>query len=646
MTDGQLLIGGMLAFAAGAVLTALLSRKRLLCGWIAFISAALGSIWTMQVALSVFTSGTVHITTPYVVPYLDQALVFEVNAFSAVFMFITALLAVVSTLFSVRYMLHYEEYDLVRYYPLLLLFFGSIIALLSVHNLLYFLVFWELMTLASWALVAFETKSKEASRSALIYFIASHVATGLMVGAIVLLQTYTPDGSFAFSAIREAIGGLLVTNPALVHLSIGLFVVAAATKAGILPFGFWLPHAHPVAPSPFSAVLSGCMVKMGVYRALLVFTVLLPVTAASTMWGMVLALLGIGSIIVGTFTALRQVDTKRLLAFSTIGQMGYIWLGIGVGVALLPIDLNLAILSLVAGVFHAVNHAAFKGLLFLNAGAALYRTGTRDMNQASGLIRIMPYTAIAAVVGSLAIGAIPGFNGFASKWMVVESSLLAGMTLPLMIFLGLTGIFVSAVTLAYVLKLTGAVFLGDLHVAEDVQQGEVPAGMVIAQYIPVVFCIGFGIFPMLAVSRIHTAITGVVAGAENIPVAAIFGTAPQAISIEALEGAVTGAWGPATVALAFIGCLALVAIITRIGSRSWREVPVWLCGEQHDTQECRYPVQSFMLVLNRCFAWMYPAVGLPMVSGPRWLLQLFGVQSADDTKPPGVLETEVAEASG
>ncbi|MFO7947593.1 MAG: proton-conducting transporter membrane subunit [Armatimonadota bacterium] len=645
MTDSQLLIGGILAFAAGAVLTALLSRKRLLCGWVAFVSATVGSIWTMQVAMSVFTNGTVHTGSLSTIAYFGQPLALEVNAVSAVFMFITSLLAVVSTLFSIRYMLHYEEYDLVRYYPLLLLFFGSIIALLSVHNLLYFLVFWELMTLTSWVLVAYETKSKEASRSALIYFIASHVATGLMIGAIVLLQTYTPDGSFAFSAIREAIGGLLVTNPAVVHLSIGLFVVAAATKAGILPFGFWLPHAHPVAPSPFSAVLSGCMVKMGVYRALLVFTVLLPVTAASTMWGMVLALLGIGSIIVGTFTALRQVDTKRLLAFSTIGQMGYIWLGIGVGVALLPINMNLAVLSLVAGLFHAVNHAAFKGLLFLNAGAALYRTGTRDMDQASGLIHIMPYTAIAAVVGSLSIGAIPGLNGFASKWMVVESSLLAGMTLPLMIFLGLAGIFVSAVTLAYVLKLTGAVFLGDLHVGEDVQAREVPAGMVVAQYIPVVFCIGFGLFPMLAVSRIHTAITGVVAGAESIPLAAIFGTAPQGISIEALGGQVTGAWGPATVALAFIGCLVLVGLITRIGSRSWRVVPVWLCGEQHDAQECRYPVQSFMLVLNRCFAWMYPSVGLPLISGPRWLLRLFGVDSADYTKPSDVVDTGAAEPS-
>ncbi len=612
MTGADLLIAGVVVLVAGAGITALVSRSRVISGYVAFLCALVAGVFVTQLSFAVLAGGPVHSASPvFNVPWVNTALIFEIDELSAVFLLLTALSAVCSTLYSIRYMLHYDEYSLARYYPMLLLFFASIFSLLSVHNLFFFVVFWEIMTLTSYALVVFEKRDAEVRRSAMIYFVVSQAAVVLMIVAVAILYYLTPTGSFAIGDFKQVLGMLLMSQPWLAHVCIGLFMVAAATKAGILPFGFWLPYAHPAAPSPFSAVMSGCMVKMGVYRCLLVLVVMMPPSGATAVWGILAALFGTASIVTGTFTALQQSDTKRLLAFSTIGQMGYIWLAMGVGAALLVTHPELAALALIAALFHTVNHSAFKSLLFFSAGSALYRTGTRDMEKAGGLMRIMPATAVTAIIGSLAISGIPGFNGFASKWLIFESSLLAGFQMPVMVFLGIAAIFISAVTLAVLLKFVGLVFLGDLRVAKSVERREVPWSMAVPQWVFAGFCVLFGVIPLLPLKYLHQTVSAALSLGPGVDFHALFGDSVFSVSLSTPQGGTVGAWGPAMILAAFAGCLLLAYLISRLGNSKLRDVPVWLCGEEHPVEEVTYPVHSFMLNFKRYFKWLYPSAGIP-----------------------------------
>lgn len=612
MTGADLLIAAVVVLVAGAGVSALVSRNRVASGYVAFLSALVAGVWVTQLSFVVLAGGPVHSASPlFTVPGLNTALTFEINELSAVFLLITALSAVCSTLYSIRYMLTYQDYSVARYYPMLLLFFASVFALLSVHNSFFLLVFWEVMTLTSYALIVFEKRDAEVRRSAMIYFVVSQAAVVLMAIGVVILYLHTPVRSFAAEDIKQAVAALLRAQPWLAHLCIGLLLVADATKAGILPFGFWLPYAHPAAPSPFSAVLSGCMVKIGVYRCLLLLAVMIPLSGATAVWGIVVALFGTVSIIVGTFTALQQSDTKRLLAFSTIGQMGYIWLAIGVGAALLATHPELAALALIAALFHTVNHSAFKSLLFLNAGSALYRTGTRDMDKAGGLMRIMPATTVTAIIAFLAISGVPGFSGFASKWLIFESSLLAGFHMPLMIFLGIIAIFVSAVTLAALLKFVGLVFLGNLRIEDSVERRDVPWSMAIPQGVFAAFCVLFGIVPLLPLRYLYQTVSTALSVGHGLDFTSLFGDSLLNISLSTPQGGTVGAWGPVIILAAFAGCLLLAYFVSRLGGATMRDVPVWLCGEEHPLEEVTYPAHSFLLSFKRYFKWLYPSAGIP-----------------------------------
>ncbi len=621
----DLLIGALILLVVGAAVTALLAKRRAMCGYVAFLFVAVASVWVGVAAFHVLSTGSPIAGAPVLtIAPLNSSLVFTVDGLSAVFLLITSLIAVCTTLFSVRYMLVDERYSLVRYYPILLLFFASVISVVSVRNMLFFLVFWEFMTLASYVLVVFETDNADARRAGLQYFIATHIATGGILLATILLYTNAPVKSFEFEALLESTRALMATSPALIHLILALFVIGFATKAGILPFGFWLPNAHPVAPSPFSAVLSGCMVKIGVYGVLVVFTSLTPLSHFTTVWGVWIAVLGTVSIFVASLTALQQTDSKRLLAFSTIGQMGYIWLALGVGLALLRISPAVAVVALMAGLFHLVNHACFKSLLFLNAGAALYRTGTRDMDKAGGLMRIMPVTAVTAIIAALAISGIPGLNGFASKWLIFESGIVGGFEIPLLVFLVVVAIFISAVTLAYYMKFLGMVFVGKLHIGQEVERREVPVSMLVPQVLMAIPCVAFGVLPMLALKYLYVAANGILPAGYSPAFASLFGSSPLAVNLS-LSGLRSGAWGPVAILVAFVGCLVLGYLISRMGAAQTREVPMWLCGEEHDFSEVRYPVHSFLLTFNRYFAKLYPPIPVPRLPRPTAILKLLDI---------------------
>ncbi|MGB9797729.1 MAG: complex I subunit 5 family protein, partial [bacterium] len=413
MSGIELLLYGAGFLLGGAVLTALLGRWTLLNGWVAFITGLIGNLLIISVSLSLLIGfgGENALKSSFELPF---GRVLYIDRLSALFLLIISAISILSLLYSIRYIEHYKK-NTALYYPFLLLFILGMVGMVSLRNMFAFLIFWEFMTLTSYFLVIYESKRVENLLAGYRYFLWSFFAAGCLELAIALL--YAQTNSFDMLIFKGAIPTIAEKHPAIFHSILALFLIGFGIKAGMFPFGnFWLPDAHPAAPSPVSALLSGVMIKTGVYGILRFFLWMLPPSPASNIWGSIIAVFGVLSLTFGTLSALEQVDTKRLLAYSSIGQMGYILLGIGVGIALLPQDTPFSYFALIAGVFHLANHAVFKALLFLTAGSILYKKGTRDLSQLGGLISSMPYTFFAVIMGALALGGLPPFSGFVSKW--------------------------------------------------------------------------------------------------------------------------------------------------------------------------------------------------------------------------------------
>jgi len=596
----------------GSLVSLLLARNRKLCGWVSFAFVCLSSVYTWLAMVGAFM-GASYEHTILSLPQLGSSLALRVDPLSAIFLGVVAFIALMSTLYSIRYMEHYAHDTVAKFFPVLLLCVASMIGVLVSTDFLFFLVFWESMTLTSYFLVTFERGNAASQRAGLKYFVITHGATLCMVAAALLL--WKTSGSFHFDAMRQTLAELLNTQPFLAHLIIFFFFLGFATKAGILPMGDWLPDAHPVAPSGMSAALSGALVKLGIYGLVrLFFSLLVPSPSLGT-WGIILALAGTGSLFAGTLTALQQTDTKRLMAFHTIGQIGYICLGLGVGAYCLSRYPALAPIALAGAIFHAVNHACFKSCLFLGAGSVLYRTGKRDMDKLGGLAGFMPYTTGTTVIASLSIAGVPPFNGFASKWLIVAGCLLAGMRFPLFLVLGLIALFISLVTLASFLKVLGSVFLG--RADEDIRIREVPISMVVPQVVLAALCILLGIFPQLMLRFVGHAVDGVIAiPASGVVANGIWG------GIVLTDGSPVALWSPLAM-LAALGILALISYgIQRAAGAQVRSVPVWYCGEEHAAATVRYPASSFYLPFKHAFHGIYPSGKLPVPKFPARLRRM------------------------
>ncbi|MBZ5669486.1 MAG: hypothetical protein LAO04_07145 [Acidobacteriia bacterium] len=580
----------------GSFVSLLLARRRRLCGWVSFAIVCVSSV-SIWLAVVGAVTGPSHEHAILSVPQLGSRLALRVDPLSAIFLAIVALIALLSTLYSIRYMDHYVRDNVAKFFPVLLLCVASMIGVLVTTDFLFFLIFWESMTLTSYFLVTFESENAASQRAGLKYFIITHGATLCMVAAALLL--WRTSGSFSFEAIRQTLSELLNTRPFLAHSIIFLFFLGFATKAGILPMGDWLPDAHPVAPSGMSATLSGALVKLGIYGLVRLFFSFLVASPSLSIWGIILALAGTGSLFAGTLTALRQIDTKRLMAFHTIGQIGYICLGLGTGAYCLPRYPALASIALAGAIFHAVNHACFKSCLFLGAGSVLYRTGKRDMDKLGGLAGPMPYTAGTTTIASLSIAGVPPFNGFASKWLIVAGCILAGMRFPLFLVLGLVALFISLVTLASFLKVLGAVFLGKAD--ENFRPEEVPISMIVPQVVLAALCILLGIFPQPVLRFVGSAIQGV----TGIPVSGVDASRIWG-GLSLTDGSPVAFWSP----LAILAALAILALISyalqRVGGARVRSVPVWYCGEEHAPATVRYPASSFYLPFKHAFQGVYP----------------------------------------
>jgi len=622
MTNVVLLEFGVAALLLGAVLGLALSRSRKACGWasVCCVGVTAALLWT--VAVRTFSAGPEAEATLFELPSLGAALSVNVDQLSAVFLAIVGTVAFLTTLFSVDSMTSYREDGVAKYYPVLLVFFAGVVGVVTVSDFLFFLVFWELMTLTSFFLVIFERRNPVSQRAGLRYFIITHAATfGMFVAALIL---WSVAGSFRFAALRGALGQLLDTDWVTAHVVLLLFFLGFATKSGVLPMGDWLPDAYPAAPSGATAAFGGSMTKLGIYGLLRVFLCFLPLSPATRTWGMVIAVAGVLSLFVGTLTALRQDDAKRLMSFHVIGQVGYMLLGIGVGLYFLRSNPVLGLLGLLGGVFHMLNHSLYKSCLFLGAGTIHYRTGERNLSAVGGLGAAMPVTMFCALGAALAISGVPPLNGFASKWLMYVTAVLGGRESPVFLLMAIVAMFISLATLASFLKYVGGAFLGPRTTRQGIR--EAPATMLLPQIVLAAVCLLFGLVPGLPLRYVHQAVVGLVPGTALPDLAALLGGGPG-LSLAA-GGLTLAAWAPLAVALG-LAVLALFSYfgIQRAGSAPVREVPVWTCGETHDPELVRYPASSFYLPFKHAFEKIYPRLTPPAPRIPARLLRVFDIDT-------------------
>jgi multicomponent Na+:H+ antiporter subunit D len=407
-------------------------------------------------------------------------IVWYMDGLTAMMLIVVNAISFAATLFSGPYLARFTAKG--RYYGLFLLMVAGMNGVVLTGDLFNLFVFLEVASVASYALVAFGCEHEELEAS-FKYLVLGGVSSVLILLAVGLL--YGATGFLTMANVSQAIAGR--TGSPLVVMAVVFFVVGFGIKAALVPFHPWLPDAHPSAPAPISAMLSGVLIKtLGIYAlARLAFNVI----GVDRAFADVLMAIGVLSMTVGVFLAVGQWDFKRLLAYHSISQMGYVVLGLGLGGFLLATGGSVATASLaiLGGLFHLVNHAAFKSLLFLCSGSIEQATGTRQLKEMGGLGQCMPLTRATCTVASLSIAGVPPFNGFWSKLLIVIACFQAGMH-----GLAVITLAVSFVTLVSFLKVLRYAFLRSLPEALRGAR-EAPFLMSVSMVLLAVLCAGMGL---------------------------------------------------------------------------------------------------------------------------------------------------------
>ncbi|MDP2958568.1 MAG: proton-conducting transporter membrane subunit [Longimicrobiales bacterium] len=469
---------------------------------------------------------------------------------------------------------------------------GMSLVLLAANGVV-FLMAWEVMALSAFFLVATEHERADVRDAAYLYLAAAHVATLLLW--ILFSRIATATGTFGFAPLPH---GAAATVTVLVGLT------AFGIKAGTMPFHVWLPSAHACAPTHVSALLSGVILKVGIYG--MVRTTALVAHPPPALAGLVL-LVGAASAVGGVAFALGQHDIKRLLAYHSIENIGIIVLGIGL--ALLGRSLERpewVVLGLAGALLHVWNHAFFKGLLFLAAGSVVHTTGTRTIDHLGGLARAMPFTATFFLVGALAISGLPPLNGFVSELMIYMGLIRAALPGGSMFAAFATPVLamVGALAVACFVKVFGAVFLGSARTPAAQGAHEAPAAMLWPMGILAGLCVFIGLAPAVVAPALDRAVATFVATPGGVPA-----------QLPALGSLVSFGW------LMALGLGLVAATIVLTGSR-WRELrtladtETWSCGYGGGSPRLQYTASSFAdLLVGILSGFLRPRRHLPRLSG-------------------------------
>jgi hydrogenase-4 component B len=478
-------------------------------------------------------------------------------------------------------------------------FIASMLLVPLASNTMTFAIAWELMSLASYVLLV-RSRTMEAAQAGWVYAVMTHAGLAALLSAMLLLGAWT--GSDRFADWAAAAPTLHAGTRSLVWT---LFALGFLAKAGVIPLHVWLPLAHPAAPSHVSAIMSGVMIKLGLYGLLRASFDWLG--AGPPWWGTTLLLIGAVAAVGGVLYALVDRDLKRLLAYSSIENVGIVVIGVGAALAFRAAGAEaLALLALTAALYHVVNHAAFKSLLFMAAGSVVHATGTRDLEALGGLGRRMPWTAAAFFVGSAAIAALPPLNGFVSEWLTFQALLqnvqLADPGLNLVFTLAIAALALTGgLAVACFVKAYGIGFLALPRSTAAESAEEAPVSMRVGMMLAGGACVALGLGATVVVQPLLAVAASLVPAAAPITVGA------------GLTLYVSGGFASvstAAVAAALAGALALVlAILTVAGARGRpRRYETWGCGRLLQTARMEYTATAFANPFTRVFDFFYRPV--------------------------------------
>jgi formate hydrogenlyase subunit 3/multisubunit Na+/H+ antiporter MnhD subunit len=561
-----------------------------------YISSILyGSVVVIAAALCIFGLNGLLVPTklamavlPLGLPWLGAH--FHVDALSSFFIVVVNLGGVTASLFALGYGRHENEPQrILPFYPAYLA--GMNLVLLA-DDAFSFLVSWEFMSLTSWALVMAHHREPGTLRAGYVYLLMAGFGTLALLLAFGLLAGST--GHYDFDSMRN-----VHLTAGLAALVLVLTLIGAGSKAGLVPVHIWLPLAHPAAPSHVSGLMSGVMTKVAIYGFIrIVFDLL-----GTPDWWWSMPILGLGGITaaLGVLYALMQNDLKRVLAYSTIENIGIIFVALGLALAFKAEGMpTAAALAFTAGLFHVFNHSLFKNLLFFGSGAVLTATNTRDIEQLGGLIHRMPQTAFVFLIGCVAISALPPFNGFVSEWLVFQAILqspqVASWGVKLIVpAVGALLALSAALAATCFVRAFGITFLGRARTAVARDAKEVDASSLAAMYILAVLCLVAGIIPGLfidALSPVSHALVG-----STMPYQTGLGwltIVPIAESRSSYNGLLV------FIFVTLSGSIGAFAI-HRLASDRLRRGPAWDCGYPDASPATQYTASGFAQPIRRVF---------------------------------------------
>ncbi|HNS73278.1 MAG TPA: proton-conducting transporter membrane subunit [bacterium] len=571
----------LLLLLCGGAAAWLLHRREALARRLAAASVIAAGAFGMVPAISVLASGeSLLYERAASIPALSFSLM--IDPLAAFFLVIIFFISAMTALYGAGY-LRAEGSPAARgrsFFFFNLLVLGMALVAAAANGML-FIIAWEIMSMAAFFLVTFEDERLQTRSAGLIYLIAAHIGVVLLFFMFWLLAG-AGTGSLDFSQFA----GAALAGSKLKSLIFLLSIAGFGAKAGFLPLHVWLPEAHPAAPSHVSALMSGVMIKMGLYGILRTLTWL---GTPPLWWGTLLVVIGLVSGLLGVLYALAQHDLKRLLAYHSVENIGIMAIGLGLGLLGLHLQENtLAVLGFGGCLLHILNHSIFKSLLFMGAGAVKQQCHTLEIDRLGGLQKRMPFTAATFLIGAAAISGLPLLNGFVSEFMIYFASFSAvtsapkGTTaLPLLSLLGLAAI--GALAVACFTKAAGVVFLGEGRTQAGEHAQEASAVMLLPMLLLAALCVVAGVAPLLLLPLLRPAI----AAAANLPAAVI--STEMAALVEPFTAVTVIAAGGAAL---FI----LLALWRRriLATRGLQRSGTWDCGYSQPSARMQYTASSFV----------------------------------------------------
>jgi len=603
---GVLLIAVLACYAVGVILPACLPPRPRLQNIVAHsLACTAGLLGTALGMAGLLAPEPLIASLPSTIPYLSFAV--RLDPLAAFFILTISVVGAAASIYAVGYVT--EFYGRYSIGVLGSLFNGFLLAMTLVviaDNGFFFLIAWELMSIVSYFLVVTQHEKEDVRYAGLFYLIMTHVGAAFVVLTYLIL--FQSAGSFSFEAMRHPAQPLPEGMRTLVFLAA---LIGFGTKAGVVPLHGWLPYAHPAAPSHVSALMSGVMIKTAIYGLIRVYFDFLG-GQFPWWWGFVVLLVGTVSALLGVMYALMEHDLKSLLAFHSVENIGIILLGIGAGMIFHTYGLKeFAGLGLLAGLYHTLNHAVFKALLFFGAGSLLYATHSRNMEDYGGLLRRMSWTGLCFLIGAVSISALPPTNGFVSEWLVFQTLFLSvqlpALFLKLMLpvaaaILALTGVL----ALACFAKAFGMSFLALPRSSHARHAEEVPIAMRFGMGVLAASCVLLELAPMFVVPLLDRSAAAMIGVSIRDKILALDGWALAPVNVEfsSISPSVLGAM------LISAGVLGLVLAVVFGGRLVKRSYKTWGCGI-NVSPRTEYTATGFVQPIKRVFSTIYqPTVKL------------------------------------